>query len=259
VGGGRADLGGVAEDGVTRRAVILAGGRGSRLAPYTTVLPKPLMPVADRPILDLVLRQLAGAGFDDVTLAVGHLAHLICAVLGDGSEIGVSLRYHHESQPLGTAGPLATIEDLDETFLMLNGDVLTTLDFRELVDVHQRAGNVLTIATHRRVVQTNYGVLHTDGAVGDTRRVVAYEEKPELPYIVSMGVYALEPAALAYVPPGEAFDLPDLVLALLGAGEPVGSYEFNGYWLDIGREDDYRLALADGERLLAELLPEAVP
>jgi NDP-sugar pyrophosphorylase family protein len=124
------------------------------------------------------------------------------------------------------------------------------------VEAHQRAGNALTVATHRRVVQTNYGVLHTDGAVGATRRVVAYEEKPELPYTVSMGVYALEPAAVRHVPRGRAFDLPDLVLALLAAGEPVGSYEFGGYWLDIGREDDYRAALADGERLLEELLPE---
>jgi NDP-mannose synthase len=242
---------------VTRRAVVLAGGRGTRLAPYTTVLPKPLMPVADRPILDLLLRQLAAAGFDDVTLAVGHLAHLICTVLGDGSQIGVSISYHHEREPLGTAGPLATIEGLDDTFLMLNGDVLTTLDFRALVDAHRQAGNVLTVATRRRVVQTDYGVLHTDGAVGATHRVLAYEEKPELPCTVSMGVYAVEPAALELVPPGRAFDLPDLVLALLAAGAPVGSYQFDGYWLDIGREDDYRCALVDAERLLDELLPEA--
>jgi NDP-sugar pyrophosphorylase family protein len=241
---------------MTRRAVVLAGGRGSRLAPYTTVLPKPLMPVADRPIVDLLLRQLAVAGFDDVTLAVGHLAHLIRAVLGDGSDRGVTLRYHHESEPLGTAGPLATIEDLDQSFLMLNGDVLTTLDLRGLMDAHLEAGNLLTIATHRRVVQTNYGVLHTDGAVEQTRRVTAYVEKPELPYIVSMGIYAVEPAAVAYVPPGRAFDLPDLVLALLAAGAPVGAYQFDGYWLDIGREEDYRRALADGEELLARLLPE---
>jgi NDP-sugar pyrophosphorylase family protein len=240
---------------VASRAVILAGGRGSRLRPYTTVLPKPLMPVGDRAILDVVVRQLRAAGITDVTLAVGHLAHLIRAVFGDGSACGVPIRYHEEDRALGTAGPLATIGGLDETFLMMNGDVLTTLDYRALVDSHVEAGNVLTVATHRRVVQADYGVLHTDGRVGATDRVVAYEEKPELPYTVSMGVYVLEPEAIPYVPPGEPFDLPDLVLALLAAGEPVGSYLFDGYWLDIGRREDYERAVADYERLLPELLP----
>ena len=241
---------------MTRRAVVLAGGRGSRLAPYTTVLPKPLMPVGDRAILEIVLRQLCAAGFDDVTLAVGHLGHLIRAVLGDGRANGTSIRYHDEQQALGTAGPLATIPDLDRTFLMLNGDVLTTLDFRALVAAHEAAGNVLTIATHRRTVRADYGVLRTDGVVADTRRVTGYEEKPELSYTVSMGVYALEPEAVGHVPAAEYFDLPDLVLALLAAGAQVGAYPFDGYWLDIGREDDYRRAQADADSLLPDLLNE---
>jgi NDP-sugar pyrophosphorylase family protein len=242
---------------VTRRAVILAGGRGSRLAPYTTVLPKPLMPVGDRAILEIVLRRLCTAGFDDVTLAVGHLGHLIRAVLGDGRSNGTSIRYHDEKEALGTAGPLATIPGLDGTFLMLNGDVLTTLDFRALVAAHEQAGNVLTIATHRRTVKADYGVLRTDGATGRTDRVIDYEEKPELSYTVSMGIYVLEPAAIEHVPAGRYFDLPDLVLALLAAGAPVGSYPFDGYWLDIGREDDYRRAQADAARLIPELLERA--
>jgi NDP-sugar pyrophosphorylase family protein len=239
---------------VTRRAIVLAGGRGSRLAPYTTVLPKPLMPVGDRAILEIVLRQLSDAGFDDVTLAVGHLGHLIRAVLGDGRANGTSIRYHEEQEPLGTAGPLATIPDLGERFLMLNGDVLTTLDFRALVTAHERAGNLLTIATHRRVVRADYGVLRTDGARGLTDRVMAYEEKPELTYTVSMGVYVVEREAVEHVPLRQYFDLPDLVLALLAAGSPVGSYAYDGYWLDIGREDDYRRAQADAAELLPELL-----
>jgi NDP-sugar pyrophosphorylase family protein len=242
---------------MTRRAVVLAGGRGSRLAPYTTVLPKPLMPVADRPILEIVLRQLRAAGVEQVTLAVGHLAHLIRAVLGDGSAHGISIRYHDEREPLGTAGPLATIPDLDGTFLLLNGDVLTALDFRDLVRAHERAGNALTIATHRRTVRTDYGVLHTDGALGTTHRVLDYEEKPELPYTVSMGIYVLEPAAVAHVEPGRRMDLPQLVLALLAAGAQVGSFPYDGYWLDIGREDDYRRAQHDAVSVLSTLLPEA--
>lgn len=235
-----------------RRAVILAGGKGSRLWPYTTVLPKPLLPVGDRPILDIVLRQLGGRGFDDVTIAVGHLAHLIRAVIGDGSRHGLSVGYHEEEEPLGTAGPLATMDGLDGTFLMMNGDILTTLDYAELARAHEEAGNVLTVATHRRVVPTNYGVLHVNGA---SHRVTAFEEKPEIPFTVSMGVYVLEPEAVAHIPPGERFDLPELVTTLLDAGAPVGSYPYDGYWLDIGRQDDYERAIRDYPDLVSRLLP----
>jgi NDP-sugar pyrophosphorylase family protein len=236
---------------MTQRAVVLAGGAGSRLAPYTTVLPKPLMPVGDRAILDVVVRQLHHAGVGRITLAVGHLAHLIQAVIGDGSRHGVRIDYHVEDVPRGTAGPLATIDDLEETFLMLNGDVLTTLDYRALVNAHREAGNALTIATHERLVDIDYGVLHADG----TRRVVGYDEKPTLSYTVSMGVYVLEPNVRAHVPGDRKFDLPDLVLALLRADEPVGAFPYDGYWEDIGRQDDYERAIHDFNDLLPRLLP----
>src|SRR5262249_7050714 len=160
-------------------AVILAGGKGSRLGPYTTVLPKPLLPIGDRAILDIVVRQLKRCEFDELTIAVGYLAHLIRAGFGDGSPHGVSIHYHEEAKPLGTAGALATIDGLRETFLAMNGDVLTTLDYGALFEAHREAGNVLTIATHRRVVKTDYGVIHLDanggGAPGS--EVVGYEEK----------------------------------------------------------------------------------
>ena len=236
---------------MTRRAVVLAGGRGSRLAPYTTVLPKPLMPVGDRPILEILLRQLGAAGLDDVTLAVGHLAHLVRAVVGDGSAHGVSVRYHEEERVLGTAGPLASIPDLGDTFVMVNGDVLTTLDFRALVRAHEDAGNQLTIATHRRTVRADYGVLETDGALGATHRVTGYEEKPELAYTVSMGVYVVEPSAIEGLRPGDHRDFPELVLALLAQGATVGAYAYDGYWLDIGREEDFRRAQADADWVLS--------
>jgi NDP-sugar pyrophosphorylase family protein len=234
------------------RAVILAGGRGSRLAPYTAVLPKPLMPIGDRAILDVVVRQLANAGFDELTVAVGHLAHLIRAVIGDGETHGVRIGYHEEATPRGTAGPLATIDGLDEPFLMLNGDVLTTLDFGELMGAHRGSGNALTIATHRREVRIDYGVMHTDEA----DRLVEYEEKPTLHYTVSMGIYALEPRVRGFVPADAPFDLPDLVQALLAAGEPVGAFPYDGYWLDIGRHDDYEQAIADFEELSPRLFPD---
>lgn len=238
------------------RAVILAGGRGSRLAPYTTVLPKPLMPIGDRAILDVVVRQLGGHGFDRITMAVGYLGHLIEAVLGDGSEHDVAIEYHREEEPLGTAGPFATIDGLaDDHFLAMNGDILTCLDYRAFFEAHVRSGNAMTVATHARTVQANYGVLHLDGDEGQVRAVTGYEEKPEIPYCVSMGIYGLAPAAIEHVPSGR-FDIPDLVLALLDAGLPVGAFPFDGYWLDIGRHDDYEQALADYEHILPRLLGE---
>ena len=152
-----------------KRAIILAGGKGTRLSPYTTVLPKPLLPVGERAILEVVVRQLRDFGFTNLTLAVGYLAHLVRAVMQNGSHYGVTIDYQEEDEPLGTVGPLATIDGLDESFLVMNGDVLTALDYGRFLDIHREAGNVLTIASHRRIVRTEYGVLHLDGAeVGET-------------------------------------------------------------------------------------------
>jgi NDP-sugar pyrophosphorylase family protein len=245
--------------GMVGTAVILAGGRGSRLAPYTTVMPKPLLPVGDRAIVEIVLHQLGAAGVEDVVIAVGHLAHLMQAVLGDGEQYGLRIRYHVEQTPLGTAGPLAQLGGLDGTFLMMNGDVLTDLDYGAVVSAHADAGNALTIATHRRTVETDYGILHVDGARGATGAVSGYEEKPTLHYLVSMGVYVLEPSTIAHVPTDRPFDLPDLVLALLAAGQPVGSFEYGGYWLDIGRHDDYAQAARDADTVLPRLLGSEQP
>lgn len=239
-------------------AVILAGGRGSRLAPYTTVLPKPLMPIGDRAILDVVVRQLHDHGFDTITMAVGYLGHLIEAVFGDGSAHDVSISYHREDKPLGTAGPFTTIEGLsDDHFLAMNGDILTSLSYRDFFDAHLESGKAMTVATHARTVQANYGVLHLNGDKGAVRGVTGYDEKPEMHYTVSMGIYALAPEAVEFIPPGR-FDIPDLVLALLEAGKEVGAFEYNGYWLDIGRHDDYEKALRDYEEILPRLLPGEV-
>jgi NDP-sugar pyrophosphorylase family protein len=219
---------------------VLAGGRGTRLAPYTSVLPKPLMPVGERAILELVVDQLALCGITDITVCVGHLAHLIKAVLDERRDERVSIRYVHEDDPLGTTGPLRLVPGLDDTFLVMNGDVLTDLDYADLLRAHGAAGNAVTIAAHERSVDVDYGVLHLDRENG---RVEAYEEKPQTTIAVSMGVYVLEPRALDHVPPGY-FDFPDLVQALLAAGEPVGAYRFDGLWFDIGRKDDYELAVS---------------
>ncbi len=243
-------------DGSAPRVVILAGGRGTRLAPYTSVLPKPLMPVGDRAILEIVLAQLASFELTDVTLCVGYLSHLIRAVLDNGTRHGVDLTYVNEDEPVGTAGPLRLVDGLDETFVAMNGDILTTLDFRELIATHRASGNVLTIATHVRETRIDYGVLQMDGTTpSGARRVVGYEEKPALYMPVSMGIYVVEPRALEYIPAGAAFDFPSLVERLLEAREPVGAYPFDGAWLDIGRHEDYeeanRLWEAEAEQYVA--------
>jgi NDP-sugar pyrophosphorylase family protein len=229
--------------GSPTKAVILAGGRGTRLAPYTSVLPKPLMPIGERAILEIVVEQLAEHGFNDITFCVGHLSHLIRAVFDSRSRTEAKITYFQEEQALGTAGPLRLVEGLDGTFLAMNGDVLTTLDYRALVKHHRRSGNVLTIATHPRTVKIDYGVLHLEGIDRRSGRVQAYEEKPEIASLVSMGVYVLEPRALDHVPRGSYFDIPDLVNSLLSAGERVGAHTYDGLWFDIGRKDDYEQAV----------------
>lgn len=226
------------------QVVILAGGKGTRLAPYTSVLPKPLMPLAGRAILEIVIERLMQFEVRRITLCVGYLGHLIEAVLANGSGNGANagIEYVHEPGALGTAGPLRLVEGLDGTFIVMNGDVLTDLDLTELVEAHRTSGNVLTVAAHRRTNRIDYGVLHVSSN-GHPNALVAYEEKPETSYFVSMGIYVFEPEALAYIPDGY-FDFPDLVQALLAAGQPVGIHRNDGFWLDIGRPEDYELAVS---------------
>jgi NDP-sugar pyrophosphorylase family protein len=221
-----------------RRAVIMAGGKGARLAPYTTVFPKPLMPLGETPILEIVLHQLVRDGFEQVTLAVGHLAELIEAYFGDGSRVGIRLSYARERDPLGTAGPLALMTGLDEPFLMMNGDVLTTLDYGAFLDGHVAAGADVSVSTFTRTQTVDFGVVETDGG----GRITGYIEKPESEYLVSMGVNAVSPVVLERLTPSERLDFPDLVLRLIGAGRLVRSVPFEGYWLDIGRHDDFEQA-----------------
>lgn len=219
----------------------MAGGRGSRLAPYTTVLPKPLMPLADRPIIDVVLRQLVAAGVDRVCISVGHLGSLIESWVKSERDYGIPISYLYEDEPLGTAGALRNITSPDGTFLALNGDILTTLSFSEFADFHGRSGAIATMAVRERTVDVEYGVVHTDAKGAVTR----LEEKPQLSYTVSMGVYAFEPTVPELISSGERIDFPDLLLRAIGAGEPVVAYPFDGYWRDIGNRTDYEAAIAD--------------
>lgn len=232
--------------------VILAGGRGARLVPYTTVLPKPLMPVGDMPILEIVIRQLRARNITEIVLAVGHLASLLEAYFGDGSRWGVNIRYSLEEEPAGTAGPLALVPDLSGTFLVMNGDLLTTLDYSDLVRHHRARGAAATVGIFRRPVAIDLGVVESDG----DDNVIEYIEKPTFSYDASVGVYAMEPAVLRHVRPGDRLDLPDLVKALIAAGERVVGYRFEGHWLDIGRPDDYEEAVTLFETHRALFLPD---
>ena len=229
--------------------VVLAGGRGTRLAPYTTILPKPLMPVGDMPVLEILLRQLARDGLTTVHLAVGHLAGLLEAYFGDGTGFGVQLRYWHESGPLGTAGPLAAVEVSSDRIVVMNGDLLTTLDFKELVDVHVASGAAATVGVHRREVPVDFGVVKRHGLA-----ITGFDEKPTLSYEVSMGVYVVERSAVALIPKGERFDFPDFVLLMLANGLTVNAYLSNAFWLDIGRHEDYELAMRSFDELRDDLL-----
>ncbi|MFP3986637.1 nucleotidyltransferase family protein [Streptomyces sp. E11-3] len=223
-------------------AVILAGGKGVRLRPYTTALPKPLVPIGDQhAILEIVLRQLAARGFSSCTLAIGHLGHIIRAYVGNGSQWGLRVGYCTEDSPLGTMGPLLTMMDrLPEEFLVMNGDILTDLDYGDLLSGHRASGAPLTIATYARKVAIDFGVLTTESG-----RVVGFTEKPSVDYRVSMGVYGVSRDTLAGYTPGLPLGFDELVLDLLKAETPPHAHEFDGYWLDIGRPDDYDQANAE--------------
>lgn len=228
------------------KAVILAGGKGRRLAPFTVAFPKPLVPVGDRAVLELLIRSLVEGGVQEVVLSVDHLAELLMAYVEGHPELRSLAKYRfvRDREPGGTAGPLARIEGLSETFLVANGDLLTTLDFRALVAHHQKSGAAITIASHRRSVKLQLGVLDID----EHGALRSYTEKPELQHEVSMGVYVYEPRALQFIRPGEYLDFPDLVRRLLEAGERVQTYRSQDYWLDIGNPDDYARAQEDAER-----------
>jgi NDP-sugar pyrophosphorylase family protein len=224
------------------KVVILAGGRGTRLLPYTTVFPKPLMPIGDVPILEIVIKQLVEHGFKEINLAVGYLSELLKSYFGDGSKYGVDINYWKETEPLGTVGPLKQIPDLESSFLVMNGDTLTSLDYSKLIAYHKRQDSLVTIAMHKRQVRIDFGVMDV---VDDA--VIAYHEKPTIDYLVSMGIYVFEPKALDYVGCNEKLDFPDLIGRLLKDRQPIYGYLSPDYWLDIGRPEDYQKACLDYE------------
>jgi NDP-sugar pyrophosphorylase family protein len=232
------------------KAVIVAGGKGTRLKPYTTVFPKPLMPIGNKPILEIIVRQLKSQNIKDIIILVGYLGELITAFFGDGSKFGVNIRYSKEEQPLGTVGGLSLIKDeLDDAFIMINGDTLTALNFSDLGDYHRRNGAIATIALNKRRVHIDFGMVEID----TENKVKGYTEKPTLESLVSMGVNALSPEVLEYIEPKKYLDFPMLIHNLIANRKTVKAFIFDGYWLDIGRPDDYERANAEIEDINGKL------
>jgi NDP-sugar pyrophosphorylase family protein len=232
------------------RAVVLAGGKGTRLQPYSTVLPKPLMPIGEYPVLEVIIRQLVRHRFDHITLAVNHQAEIIKAFFGDGGRWDVRIDYSLESQPLSTIAPLRLLGDLPDDFLLMNGDVLTDCDLQQLVATHVAHKRLFTIAAAERRQVIDYGVLHVDGH----NILTGFHEKPATEYLVSMGIYVVNKAILALIPPVGKYGFDDLMADLLAQGSPVHVERHNGYWLDIGRPDDYMQAIDEFEARKTQLL-----
>ncbi len=233
------------------QAIILAGGKGRRLLPYTTVLPKPLMPIGDYPIIEVILRQLKRCGFSKISISTGYLHELIHAYLDSNKTLGLNISYSHEETPLGTIGPLCLIEDLEDTFLVMNGDILTDLDYKKLIEFHKGHNAIATVATYQRDANIDFGVLETDSE----KKIIAFREKPTYHFNVSMGVYVFSKKILDFVPADTPFGFDQLMYALIAKNEEVYSYSHTGYWLDIGRPDDYARSIEEFERYKDRFLP----
>lgn len=222
-----------------KQAILLAGGKGTRLRPYTTVLPKPLMPIGEHAILEILIKKLKNSGITDIIIATGYLAHIIEAYFANGEKYDVNITYSHEDKPLGTAGPLKLAEGLDDQFLVMNGDLLTDLSFRDLTEFHIKNENEVTVCIYEKKVKIDLGVIKLD----EENKIEDYIEKPTYNFNVSMGIYAMNKSILNYIPDNSYFDLPDLILQLIEKKTRLGGYMFTGTWLDIGKPDDYQLAL----------------
>jgi NDP-mannose synthase len=234
------------------RAVIQAGGRGTRLYPYTTILPKPLMPIGDAPILEIVVRQLVHYGFRDITITIGHLGHLIMAVLGDGSRWGARIDYQGEERPRGTIGALSRIKGATGPLLVMNGDLLTDFDYRAFMGAHVAGRTDLSVGVYRKLVPVSLGVFDLD----DDHFATGFREKPVLSFPCSMGVYAVSPGLLPLIPRTGIFGFDDLMALCLKERIPVRAHPFDGIWLDIGRPEDYETAARVFRDYQNRLLPK---
>jgi NDP-sugar pyrophosphorylase family protein len=232
------------------QAIILAGGKGRRLQPYTLIFPKPLMPIGDYPILEVIIKQLKINDFKEIVMAVGHLKELIQTYFEDGQRWGVKISYSAEEKPLGTAAPLKIIKNLEDNFLVMNGDILSSINYKDFFEYHNKNRCICTIATYKKLVKIDLGVLK----INNNQEIFQYSEKPTINFNVSMGVYAFKKEVLKYIPNNEYLDFPDLIKILLKNDKKILSYPFEGRWLDIGRPEDYELASKEFEDFRSEFL-----
>ena len=230
----------VTEPGPHLEAVIMAGGTGTRLRPLTEDLPKPMLPVGDRPLLELIIDQLRQAGIKQVHLTTHYKRDLIAQHFGDGASFGVDINYVEEERPQGTAGALSRLDGLTGPLLVINGDILTQVDFRALLDFHQEHQAELTVAVREYESSVPYGVVETDGVA-----VTAIREKPVTRHLINAGIYLLEPEVHKHIPPSQPYDMPDLINYLLSQGRRVVSFPIREYWLDIGQQEEYQQAQVD--------------
>ena len=226
-----------------KRAIILAGGKGTRLRPYTVVLPKPLMPIGEYPILEVIIRQLASHGFTHITMAVNHQAEIIKAFFGNGEKWNIKIDYSLEDKPLSTMGPLKLIHDLPDNFLIMNGDILCDIDYGKFHDEHVKDEHIFTISSARRVQNIEYGVLIND----EKNNLVGFKEKPKEEFLVSMGIYMASKKILDIIPADQPYGFDHLMLELIKRKNFAHIKEHKGYWLDIGRPDDYAQAIDEFE------------
>jgi len=228
----------------TLQAIILAGGKGTRLKPYTTIIPKPLMPIGDYSILEVIIQQLLKHKFDDIVITTGYLSQLIKAYLESKEYLNGKIRFTYEEEPLGTIAPLKLIKNLEDTFLVMNGDILSDIDFGDLIAYHHSKGGIATIATYERTVNIDFGVLRSD----ERNRIFAFEEKPTYNFHVSMGIYVFQKKILDLIPISTHFGFDNLMNIMIQKDIEVNSYPHSGYWLDIGRPDDYARSIEEFEQ-----------
>jgi len=228
------------------QAVILAGGKGTRLKPYTITIPKPLVPLGDKAILEILIGRLKKCNITELTLCINHLAELIMAYFGDGSKWGVHIEYSLEHESLSTVAPIKLIKDSPENFLVMNGDLLTDLDFKKFYNYHIENKALITVATYKRTAKIDFGVINIDK---DNNIAIGFKEKPEYELNVSMGVYVFNKKVLDFVPENKPFGFDDLMFTLMDKKQTVKVYPYDGYWLDIGRPEDYERANEDIEKL----------
>lgn len=231
---------------MNKRAVILAGGKGTRLKPYTIALPKPLVPIGEKPILGIIIQQLKSHGFTHITITLNHMGDIIKAFFGQGEKWDILIDYTYETKPLSTMGPLTLIPDLPDNFLVMNGDVLTDLNFADFYAYHLKANHYFTIASYLRKDTIDYGVLHTN----NDKKLTKFEEKPSYDFLVSMGVYMVNKKVVDFIPKDTFFGFDHLMHTLIETENYPSVFEYKGYWLDIGRPDDYEKAIHEYKNIL---------